>query len=171
MFKKFNRTVFSSTLGLFWDNLLSNVVFSMLINYIRCMSHFLYFAHNLLQQKGSLCISDLLEQKNKEKKSVLFYKLKISLLASTTTISLTQGTLFCWAALASWYWDITWHNLWRTEILSTLLLPEPLHKSSCLLELSASQPEWNDDAVSQQCNFLLLKTSLRASYVQHLQLP
>lgn len=63
------------------SNLLLNMVFNMLINYISRMSHFLYIAHSLQDCISKRAAFAFLTFQSKRKKSVLFSKQKISFLA------------------------------------------------------------------------------------------
>lgn len=138
------------------------------------MSHFFYFAHNLLQD----CVSKraafaFLNFLNKRKKKNNMFFLQTKDFISSFPPSPFSLLMETYAVGQSWHPDIetSLRIACEGEKSPPLLLPGPLHKPSCFLELSESQPVWNGDAVSQQGNVLLLKTSLRASSVQHLQLP
>lgn len=84
-------------------------VFNTLINYIWYMSHFLYFAHDLLQdcvgKRAGFAFATFLSKRKKEKKPSRSTNKRVHLQLSIIPTPLSRGNPFCWTALAPCYWD------------------------------------------------------------------
>lgn len=69
------------------------------------MSHFLYFAHDLLQdcvsKRAGFAFVTFLSKRKKEKKPSCSTNKKVHLQPSTIPIPLTHGNPFCWTVSAS----------------------------------------------------------------------